>query len=94
MSNKYAVIESRWSRVYNTLKVRIWRQEEEIKDKYDNTDLDKAFDNWGKQFQNKLWKSIPQLVEALVGCGRVNAVEVLTGYGLEEHGFVVYPEWP
>lgn len=81
----FACIESITPIAGVDVRVRVWREEPKICSAYDVSDLIAAV---GRES----WKIRRlELVERLVACGRVNAVEITD---LAGHGIVVYPEWP
>lgn len=71
-----------YSNVFGLCKIRVWRQETEIRDNYDNSDI--------IQLINKPWGSRRELIEAIEKVDRVNAVEVLDR---NDNGTILYPDW-
>ena len=69
--------------------IRVWREEEELQETYDNRDLSGAVFEFIRQdvpFRRKM-----VLAELLAALPRVNAVEVKDADG---NGLVVYKNWP
>lgn len=88
---EFAVIESMFTgQVSNQdshemLVVRVWRDEEEVREHYDNSDLEQCLeDNRDKKRHD--------IARAVAAMPRVNAVEVKElGSGM---GVLIYREWP
>ena len=82
------VIESMtqcWVGIY---RVRVWREETEVREDYNNDDIHRIVHSY---FDVSEW-NIPKLVEELSKLERINAIEVIhkhTGAGV-----VWYREWP
>lgn len=64
--------------------IRVWRNEDEVKDTYDNSDLH-------TMTKMNPHLTMSQLAEKIATMPRVNAVEILTGDGA---GVLIYPSWP
>ncbi len=79
---KFAVIESMTIIQRGMYKIRVWRNEDEIRLEYDNADL-------YREAQKHV--GFKELITAFAKMPRVNAVEVLKGSTV---GAVVYPSWP
>src|SRR5262245_21914316 len=69
------------------LLVRVWRNEEELKEDYDNQDLIETAHHLYRYGEGKAG-----IARALGLMPRVNAVEVKTNMG--GNGVVVYKDWP
>lgn len=72
--------------------VRVWRDEDELKDKYDNTELIDAHNNavYDSVKERKQF-SKAAVAKRIIAVPRVSAVEVKDRWGA---GVVVYREWP
>lgn len=81
---KPSAIESMTRVEVGSITVRVWRTEPEVKEKYDNTDIQTAVRNNARSQFNKLAKVVSELP-------RVSAYEILDSKG---NGVVVYNDWP
>lgn len=100
MAKKYAVIESMFTcqilagnLSIPKFTVRVWREEDQVKDCYDQKDLSSACVNYELRVitENDFQPSNAELAEILIQLPRVNAVEVKDERGM---GIVLYREWP
>ncbi len=78
------------------LRIRIWREEDEVKDEYEWRELEghltEKMEVW---FQEKEWhpRKLPRrFAEHILGLNRVNAVEVTNAFSGK--GIILYKEWP
>lgn len=69
-----------------TLTIRVWRQEEEVKNKYDNSDIVQRVNLLHEREQTP-----SQVAKMITTMPRVNAVEVLDREG---NGPLIYNDWP
>ena len=68
----------------NKMYIRVWRQENELKSTYDNSDIYTLC-------KLNTYMSPEQLAEKICTLSRINAVEVLDADG---SGLLIYPDWP
>lgn len=86
---KQIVIESMTRIEMTKYTIRIWRQEKELKEEYDNHQL---LDTAAALLKDRL--PIHEICEELASLDRVNAVEVLHKGNNQGNGIVYYPTWP
>lgn len=93
MKKKYPCIESMTTIKVDFLKIRVWREQTEIQDYYDNTDI-QAFVNEivQREFPYPVGQcDIEEISTKLAELPNVNAVEVKDKCG---NGVVIYTNWP
>lgn len=74
--------------------MRVWRQEEEIKEQYNNADISLVLTYASKSIGAEETTGPPPIeyvVRTLAALPRINAVEILNEIG---NGVVIYPDWP
>jgi hypothetical protein len=74
--------------------IRVWREQSDIQDEYNNTDLYTAvYRHQAKNAQdgNSICIKPTVLIKELLELGRVNAVEIVDKGGV---GVVAYKNWP
>lgn len=79
------VIESMTRIVKHPWVIRVWREESDLQDRYDNSDIILMLDEQYADYPTKI-------AEAVLEMPRVNAVEVVDR--IKGDGVVVYKDWP
>jgi hypothetical protein len=89
----YKVIESRFTVDVGRYVIRVWRDESELKESYDFTDLryeiNRFVYRYGAETATKA-----DFAEMLIKMDRVAAVEVCDAPEWGSQGIVLYREWP
>lgn len=92
-SRKKWVLESTIDYAYDLdTKIRVWREESELKSDYDNSDLIDRIHSCASQSVD-----VAQAAEVIASIERVAAVQVIYSSrigGQSDEGFVIYTDWP